>query len=587
MRFLILGPLEVRDGEESVALGGGQQRKLLAILLVHANEVVSSDRLIDDLWGPNPPETATKALQGYVSQLRKRLGQQSIETVGSGYRFQVTPEQLDVGRFEQLLAEARQLDRAAASAALREALGLWRGPALADFAYDDFAANEISRLEELRLSCLERRIELDLACGLHDDVIAELETLVHAHPLRERFRRQLMLALYRSGRQAEALEVYQDTRAVLREELGLEPSAELQTLQQQILTQDESLAAPPWIGPPAHRAPTEHSTSRRRRPWILILTGAAVLLAAAVAVAALTLTGDGRAGPVVVPPNSVAMVDPAAKRIASYVGVGVRPVALAVGEGAVWVANADDGTVDRLDPKTGRLVRTIGIGADLGGIATGFDSVWVADGNDDTVTRIDPTASAIEARLSPGRPESLIPNPIFLIAVDDHYVWATSGSQLLRIDPETNRVDKHLTVGTPTGLATGGGFVWVTTGSERLLRIDARTATLTTAQPLPAPGTAPVFEGGSLWLIVGTSPSGQIVQIDPESLQVISAVTTIKSPTALGAAPGVIWVVDGGGNLSRIDERGQKVTATVHVGRHVSTVAADENGSWVAVTGAN
>lgn len=255
LRYLILGPLEIRDGATEVALRGGQQRKLLAILLLHDSEFVSSDRLIDELWAGKPPGTAAKALQGYVSSLRKQLGPEAIETVGAGYRLKVAAEQVDVHEFEELLAEARPLERGPAAAKLQEALALWRGPALADFAYDDFAQREIERLEGLRQAGIERRINLELALGHHDDLVPELEALVHSHPLHERLRAHLMVALYRSGRQAEALDVYRDTRTVLLDELGLEPSEELQALQRAILDHDPSLAAPPRVETPRAARP--------------------------------------------------------------------------------------------------------------------------------------------------------------------------------------------------------------------------------------------------------------------------------------------------------------------------------------------
>jgi DNA-binding SARP family transcriptional activator len=250
LRYLILGPLEIRDGATEVALRGGQQRKLLAILLLHDGEVVSSDRLIDELWAGKPPGTAAKALQGYVSSLRKQLGPETIETVGPCYRLKVAAQQVDVRQFEELLAEARPLERGPAAAKLQQALALWRGPALADFAYDDFAQREIERLEGLRQAGIERRINLELALGHHDDLVPELEALVHAHPLHERLRAHLMVALYRSGRQAEALDVYRDARRALLDELGLEPSEELQGLQRAILDHDPSLAAPPRVETP-------------------------------------------------------------------------------------------------------------------------------------------------------------------------------------------------------------------------------------------------------------------------------------------------------------------------------------------------
>lgn len=264
LRYLLLGPLEIRDGATEVALHGGQQRKLLAILLLHEGEAVPSDRLIEELWAGKPPETAAKALQGYVSSLRKQLGPEVIETVGSCYRLQVAAEQVDVHEFEELLAEARPLDRGPATAKLQEALALWRGPALADFSYDDFAQREIERLEGLRQAGIERRVNLELALGHHDDLVPELEALVRAHPLHERLRGHLMVALYRSGRQAEALDAYRDARKALLDELGLAPSEELQELQRAILDHDPSLAAPPRVETPRKAKPGASPDGRRR-----------------------------------------------------------------------------------------------------------------------------------------------------------------------------------------------------------------------------------------------------------------------------------------------------------------------------------
>ena len=265
MDFRILGPLEVWDDDRPLPLGGAKQRALLALLLLRANEVLSRDRLIDELWGERPPETAKTALQVYVSQLRKALAaatgnaRRRLATRAGGYLLALAPDELDATRFERLLAEAREYlaDEAPAQAAacLRDALALWHGPALADFAYEPFAQAEIARLEDLRLACLEERIEADLALGRQADLVGELEALVVQHPLRERLRGQLMLALYRSGRQAEALEAYQEGRRTLVDELGIEPSPALQRLEKAILVQDASLELPAPQRPAARTEP--------------------------------------------------------------------------------------------------------------------------------------------------------------------------------------------------------------------------------------------------------------------------------------------------------------------------------------------
>ena len=258
MEFRLLGPLEVAEHDRSLALGGVKQRSLLAVLLLHANEVVSADRLIDELWGDAPPPTAAKSLQVHVSRLRKELGEGRLATRAPGYVLHVDPSELDLARFEQLVGEARTADPGGAAQKLRQALALWRGPALADLAYEPFAQAEIARLEELRLAALEQRIDADLATGRHAELVGELEALVAEHPLRERLRCQLMLALYRSARQAEALDAYREARRELSEELGLEPSEELKQLEQAILQHDPALDLPP-------ETPARAAVSERRR----------------------------------------------------------------------------------------------------------------------------------------------------------------------------------------------------------------------------------------------------------------------------------------------------------------------------------
>jgi DNA-binding SARP family transcriptional activator/tetratricopeptide (TPR) repeat protein len=243
MEFRILGPLEVVEDGRPVSLDRRRMRALLAFLLLHANELVSADRLIDEVWGPEPPKTAGASLQNYVSRLRKAIGADAVVSQAPGYVLRIDPERFDLARFERLTAEARGAEARERAEKLRAALALWRGPALDDLAFEPFARDEVGRLEEARLAALEDCIGAELEIGRDGDLVGELEELVEQHPLRERFRAQLMRALYRAGRQADALAVFQDTRQVLTEELGLEPGGELRSLQQAILRQDPSLGS--------------------------------------------------------------------------------------------------------------------------------------------------------------------------------------------------------------------------------------------------------------------------------------------------------------------------------------------------------
>ena len=247
MEFSILGPLEVRRDGQTLALGGVKQRALLASLLIQANRVIGVERLVELLWGDQPPAGATHVLEVYISQLRKVLEPEGapyrvLVRRRPGYMLHVAPNDLDSVQFENLVESARQSSPEQATAQLTKALGLSRGPALADFATEPFALSEAARLNELRLHALEERVDAELVLGHHSQLIGELGALVHEHPLRERLCGQLMLALYRSGRQAKASNVYRQTRGRLVEELGMEPGPDLQALLTRILKQDPALA---------------------------------------------------------------------------------------------------------------------------------------------------------------------------------------------------------------------------------------------------------------------------------------------------------------------------------------------------------
>jgi DNA-binding SARP family transcriptional activator/tetratricopeptide (TPR) repeat protein len=273
VEFRVLGPLEAVIDGTPVKLGPPQQRALLALLLLNANEVVSRDRIVDELWGERPPATAAKLVQVYVSALRKVLGRDVLVTRPPGYLLQVEPGALDLDRVRRHLDAGGAALAAGASAAAAEhfgeALGLWRGPALADFAFAPFARAQIGRLDELRLEALSDRIEADLQLG-RSDVVGQLETLIAEHPLRERLRGQLMLALYRSGRQADALAAYQDARRALVGELGIEPGRDLRDLEQAILRQDPRLDRPA----PEPQAVRSRSGFVGREPELAALVGA-------------------------------------------------------------------------------------------------------------------------------------------------------------------------------------------------------------------------------------------------------------------------------------------------------------------------
>ena len=298
MDFHILGSLEVVDGGRVVAVGGSKQQALLAVLLLHPNETLSTDRLIEELWGDRPPATAAKTLQVHVSRLRKALAHGNgadgvLHTRDRGYQFKLDPERLDAYRFERLIADGRaeltggRADRAAEL--LERALALWRGPPLGDFAYEPFAQSEAARLGELRIGAIEELTDAKLALGRHAEVVGSIDALIAEHPYRERLRAQKMLALYRSDRQADALQVFQDTRIRLVQDLGIEPGERLRRLERAVLDQDPALALtppaapelPPELQTDAPLVGREEELRRLREQWRRARSGATRLVAIA------------------------------------------------------------------------------------------------------------------------------------------------------------------------------------------------------------------------------------------------------------------------------------------------------------------
>jgi YVTN family beta-propeller protein len=614
--FRILGPLEVSHEGRELPLAGSKQRAVLAILLLHANEVVSSDRLIDELWGEEPPPTAAKSLQVHVSRLRQALDRTDeaspdsvIETHGRGYLIQLGPDELDKTRFESLLDEGTKAladgspERAAEL--LRDGLALWRGPPLADFAYEPFAQAEIARLEELRLSAVEQRIEAELALGHHAQVIGELESLVGRHPFRERLRAQFMLALYRSGRQAEALDAYQDARRALVDELGIEPGEELQELQSRILAHDPALGRP---GAPARRdhreraeaaAPAEPATAVAAPPGRRGLAAAGVLVLV-LALAGLTglLAGDsgddGGAAPVTDDSHAVAMIDPAQNRVTTVVPVGTNPgpIAFEPESRSLWVANLDDESVTRIDTSPVRTGRTVGIGERPVGLAAGAGAVWVAGAKR---TRPFVTARRIDPRFDrygpPIRIETLPEGLVSLpegggsLALDGRSLWvAPLFGRLTRVDPATGavRAPAFDTGHSPSSVASDGRTVWVADkGAATVSRIDPRTGI---SQPIPVVGgPADIALGaGGAWVTLALGDA--VARIDPSTGTVRSTTGVGRRPAGVAVGAGGVWVANSGdGTVSRLDPRTGDVADTIPVGASPQDVVVAEGRVWVSV----
>ena len=415
-------------------------------------------------------ETAAKTVQVYVSNLRKALGDGVVVTRGHGYALETDGCAVDVERFEALVAEGRRAlgsgDGRAAGERLREALALWRGPPLADFAYEGFAQGAIARLEEERLEALEDRVDADLAIGEQAGLVGELEGLVGEHPSRERLQGQLMLALYRCGRQADALKRYRTARGSLVTELGLEPGRGLQELERAILAQDPALDAP------SSRQRTQPAAARARG-GTLIVAGGALLLAAAIAAAAVALTGGG-ASRLTAAANSVAVIDPHANRVVTDTPVGIAPDSITVGVGGVWVANTYDHTISKIDPRSRRDVGNLPVGGNVDAVAADSGALWTVDSTRGVASRIDPTFTLVMRAVSVGDNAGLSsgPNPI---ATGGGAVWvANNASEVKRIADGGANVTSIDVGNHPSGIAVGEGATWVADDWDNTVsRIDS------------------------------------------------------------------------------------------------------------------
>jgi YVTN family beta-propeller protein len=615
MDFRILGPLEVLDEGRVLDVGGGKQRSVFALLLLHANEVVPSDRLIDELWPDEPPPTATKIVQAHVSRLRKALdgaGERILVTRGQGYELRVAQGQLDLERFRDLLESGRSAlaadDPEKAAETLRTALALWRGPPLADFAYDSFAQESIARFEELRLSALEERIDADLALGRHDAVVQELEQLVARHPLRERLRGQLMLALYRSGRQAEALEVYRDGRRRLADELGLEPGPSLQQLERAILAHDAALQ-------PATRK-SKHGRTRRKG-GLLIAAGSSILIAAAVGVAVIELTGNDKStGLAAVAADRVGVIDPHTNRIVGQIPVGSEPTQIAFGRDGVWVVSRHDNTVTRIDPKTRTQLRTIAVGGPPIAIADGENAVWALvsadpalDNGPARVVRIDPATNDVLRRISIGT-GSFAFSSRGSVAAENGVLWVVNPEERLtiaKVDAETNTVRKTFTAGAPTlsfntgtaggiaggsGLAFGYGAIWAGTDLG-VVRINAGSDSVSASFQLDVSVPTGVAVGeNAVWVVARpafhccpakTVGIGTLTRIDPTTNSIKEKLPIGGDPVAVAVGEGSVWIADAGRRaVLRVDPDSMQVIKRIRTGARPRGIAIGDGVVWIS-----
>jgi DNA-binding SARP family transcriptional activator/ABC-type branched-subunit amino acid transport system substrate-binding protein/DNA-binding beta-propeller fold protein YncE len=589
VRFRVLGSLEVEVDGAATELGGARQRAVLAVLLMHANEPVATDRLVNESWGETAPASATKTAQVYVSRLRRALGNDTLTTTPGGYLLRVPQGALDTHELEELRARAREAEPREAAGLLRRGLALWRGPPYADLRYETALQTEITRLEELRLATLEERIEADLAAGEASQLVPELEALVREHPLRERLRGFLMLALYRSGRQAEALETYRSGRQLLDSELGLEPGPELRELERAILAHDPALDGPQRV----------MRQTARRRSGAFLAAGGVLLLAAALT--AVVLVRD-RGGETTAGGGGAEALDPQTGKLLATVPLGAAPSSVAVWAGAVWVLDADDKTISVIDLET-RSRESFSSSSTPTDLAAGAGGLWIGNAfrkgafsqtsYPESVSRLDPDTRVVVATIPLPRPSVVQYNAASPfawleehLAVTSDAVWVVGADLgVYRIDPRTNqRVGGRVKGVQAVGIAAGGGGVWVIEfGEARVAKIDPRTNTITQRIPVASEGLRSIAVGTrDVW---AADPFGGLVwRIDPG----------LKLPRRIPLDLGVSWVAVGAGvvwatnELAGLVYRIDPSTNEADVVRRTdgpATVAVGGGAAWVSVAG--
>ena len=585
VRLGILGPFDVTRNDAPVSLGPPQQRAVLAVLAVDANHVVTQARLVDALWGDSPHPGAITSIQTHVSRLRqvlepdRRPGEPArlLVTGHGGYRLAVGPQALDAYRFERLAADGTaamaRSDPTAAVAAYDEALALWRGEVLADLSACPFVAPLAARLGELRAAVEQDRLQARLDLGEHASVVPEVEWLIDRHPLREGLYAQLMTALYRSGRQSDALSTYRRLRMLLQGELGIDPSPAVQQLHRRILEQDPTLLL-------AHDVPSPRDVARRPAPLAASASGAVVTprgppptaapaaargsrprsrgpirwgttvsALVSVALAATVFATAGSDRPVPLPGNSLGVLD-GAGRVLAVVPVGTNPTALVYGGGSLWVANQSDDTVMRVDPVSRQVTQTFPVGDNPAALVATRDDLWVANLADDTVSRISiPANRVVQQAIKVGsRPAA--------IAAGQGGVWvANSGDNTVqRIDAETGRPDAAVGVGDgPSAVLVDDGSLWVANGR------DGTISRLTTSSGAEA--ASPVRVGSGPGAMVRVEDDLWVADLDGHVVSRLGMASGIVTPVEVGDGPTSLAVLDGSvwvseqyaQRLSRID----------------------------------
>ena len=560
----LLGALEVVDEQgRRLEIPGAKERSLLVLLALRAGRPVSRDRLIEALWPRTDPESAARSFRVRMANLRRALGSEFVGRSGGGYALAVPAEHVDALCFERLLADGHPA----------EALALWRGEPLAGIE-GDWAEGERRRLYDLHLEARETSLADRLEVGGGGELVGQLQTLVVDEPLRERPRELLMRALYRAGRQADALDVYRQTRSLFDSELGIEPSPQLRELERSILTHDSGLAAP--------------AQDRKRRRQ-LVAVPAIVLAVAAVSFA---WSIRDRTAVYHAPANAAVRIDPRSGHVSKATVVGRLPEAVALGAGSVWIANRGDDTISRLD-RSGRMSATVPLDAEATALAFADGALWATTGTAGELLKIDPeynrVSKTLELAAEPLHPYDGPNTRVSAIAVGAGGIWV-GGFHLQKFAGQRRLVTGP--IGTPSGLAAADGFVWAAdNGSGLLTQVDpaAHIIRQISVGADSANGREQVYGitgiaacRGSLWL---TDPGGNRVwNVDPASTRIADAVAVPGRPTGIACDGRDIWVTSiGSDTVSEIDTTSARVRRTVRLDRTPAGIAANPKDIWVSV----
>jgi YVTN family beta-propeller protein len=605
--FRVLGAIEVAEDGTAFPLGGPRQRSVLADLVLHVGKTVSTAQLVEDLWGECAPATAVHTVETYVSRLRQVLSASGsaapLLTRPTGYLLDAPPDHVDICQFRDLVAKgsaaAERGDATAAASLLTSALTLWRGAALADIGVAVFARAAAERLDGERLTAQEKLVEARLRLGHHRELVPELEALVANFPHREGLRAQLMMALYRSGRQTEALDAFRNARTHLVGELGLEPGPELRGLQQAILrhapeleleledagqragmgtathpSPNQSSGPPPVEAGPLNgeSAGTLRSRARRLAPLAAILVGAAAIVPAVLtaapavhgpalpdSVGELAAAGSGLARSVALPgspdaavaadgsvwvasseENAVYRINPATAAVVAAIPVASGPTAVAAEGQDIWVVSTLDGTVSRINAAVGRVVQTIPVGTEPTGIAVGAGLVWVIDSAASTLYGLDPVSGQPRDRI----PLAAAPSGV---AFGAGSVWVTSSEadSVIRVNPRNGQPGRPIRVGAgPTAMAVGLGSIWIANELDSTVsRVDPSTDAVAATIPAGDGVDALTVAGHSVWAAARLAST--LTRINDGTDRPSLAVPMGGSPMALTTSDGQVWVAVG------------------------------------------